>query len=483
VSYLTLPDGIPSFSRAVFSLWFRVPQASIDAAIAGYDPDAGPQPFAGIIPILTFGQAVKQKRYTYETGPVLDTHTVHRLQWFNHPTCAWVEYASNLVTDQPAIWHFTGVEDDIESSFIGVDCTSGTPVLSVNAQMPDNATLDGSWPYPIAISADAYYGYDTPFIGGEPPCANPPAVDVDGNLVPFTDWTQTTTYASGGPVVLGNAPERFRNQYAGGPSGGPATPTPVITADTWHHLLWSLDLTEYVDVRGVLMPSGASPPPPPGSVYNACRMWIALDDVNLTGADLSYYWPEGYTDPNAILTPSAYETLHTVEYYDNYNDGPIDNGEGNYIYHVGLGLNAASCTYYPSLVPAHDLKLGIPATDDYTARIQHVMLAELQMFTGIHLETGITANRRAFISADGKPVNPHKLATPEDPQQGSIALLGKTPDVLLHGTGDWKTGTNTGPDYVPNPGPPPPETIPDPVHKLTPTGKIDGYTPNPALGA
>jgi len=76
---------------------------------------------------------------------------------------------------------------------------------------------------------------------------------------------------------------------------------------------------------------------------------------------------------------------------------------------------------------------------------------------------------RAFVDDAGKSVDPAQAET----------LIGAKPVILLHGTGHWQKGTNTGPPDVidPDTG----EPAPDPAKALTPTGKIDAYSPDPSL--
>jgi hypothetical protein len=87
---------------------------------------------------------------------------------------------------------------------------------------------------------------------------------------------------------------------------------------------------------------------------------------------------------------------------------------------------------------------------------QKVEMAEMQVFTGVSLDTSITANRRAFIKDDGTPANP----------AAAQALLGKAPDILLSDFKKWKAGTNAG-----TAGP------------FTATGTIKAYAKNPRLGS
>ena len=61
-------------------------------------------------------------------------------------------------------------------------------------------------------------------------------------------------------------------------------------------------------------------------------------------------------------------------------------------------------------------------------------MAELQIFTGMTLDTSVERNRRAFVDISGVPVKPEDTET----------QLGRRPDILLHKTDNWKAGKNTG---------------------------------------
>jgi hypothetical protein len=462
LSYLSLPDGIPNFSELVLSVWFRVPQTTIDAAVAAYDPGADPlPPFSGVVPLLTFGTSAVQKRVS---APNIATgsYTTHVMFWINQPTCDWVEGATPTAATGGPQYRFSGEEYAVECSFVGVDCTGDVPVLSVNIQMEDFAAFGGAWPHGVAHAGWNHNEYRPPNIGGDPMCTVVPEIDDDGHVLPFDTWNRTVTYESGAAVVIGNQPEVFRTQPR--PRQPTANPDPFgpdleVTPDHWHHLLFSVDLRDPCDVQGVLLPTPTGEEAV-GTLNSACRMWVALDDVNYTERLLSAFWPQDVgANPNAVLTANACQTFMRVMFEDTYSPPPFNDTYGNIVTETGIGITTPTCVYYPPPVPAHNLELGIPASDDYTDSIRHIMLSELQIFTGVHLDTGVESNRRAFIDADGKPVPPSEAE----------ALVGRKPDVLLHGTGNWVHGTNTG---LPVSGS---------VPALTPTGKIDAYTPDPSL--
>ena len=106
-------------------------------------------------------------------------------------------------------------------------------------------------------------------------------------------------------------------------------------------------------------------------------------------------------------------------------------------------------------------------------------MAEFQLFTGVTLDTSVEENRRAFVDEDGVPVPPEGKPPTEDKPDGekppAEKLLGKRPDIVLHGSGDWSDGNNTGSLGVDNDG----DNIPS--GQFEPTGAIPSYTPDPSL--
>ena len=221
-----------------------------------------------------------------------------------------------------------------------------------------------------------------------------------------------------------------------------------ITPDHWHHLLVSVELQTIATHGGEWSGSIAE------FVDSAAKLYVALDDVNYTGWDAFSNWTEG--DPNDVITDGAYEVAGTSPDRDT---GAI-----------------ASYSVSDLTIPCEGQPLGIPGTKGAVAKIHAVEMAELQIFTGVSLDPGEMRNRRAFIDADGLPVpavetqrkddagNPifDEAGNPVMDPPPAEKLLGKKPDVLLHGSGDWIAGRNTGPAKVPDPTVDPPVLIPDP---------------------
>jgi hypothetical protein len=120
------------------------------------------------------------------------------------------------------------------------------------------------------------------------------------------------------------------------------------------------------------------------------------------------------------------------------------------------------------------------------------------MWTGVTLDTGEEKNRRAFIDyerdvngnivtgADGKvtlksvpPVGqPPSDEHPDGQPAPADKLLGKRPEILLHGSSKWINGNNTGTAGVNYNVDPP---VIKPEGQFQPVAEIKAYTPDPTL--
>jgi len=217
-------------------------------------------------------------------------------------------------------------------------------------------------------------------------------------------WLQYTT---GGPTV----PVRPQNDPPGSTQisesdyffvgagslqaiSGPNSPTPIaITAEHWHHVLVSFDLSNGCSCGFA----------DPITFDQVCKFWLALDDVNKDGL---------YLGPlNDIVSGWSTQGL---------------SGNPNTQSNVPTGFAAGP-------MPTNGHNVGVPSDSSNSTHVQKVELAEFQMWTGQTLDTSVTVNRRLFLNADGSPVNPLSAST----------VLG-TPDILLTGQSNWQVGRNTG---------------------------------------
>jgi hypothetical protein len=237
------------------------------------------------------------------------------------------------------------------------------------------------------------------------------------------DFSMPDCYSAGGFLLAGQV-------GLGGPEQvNLAIP---VTPDVWHHLLVSFDLSP--GSTGIILDLAAGT----AAFGTVSKFWWALDDTNRHGQEIAPYSEQCFYpfsgDPNGIV--SAFCMFN--QYYPGMPGEPL---------------------------PVAGNPIGIPSTPDHIGQVYHCELAELQLFTDVHLDTSVVANRRAFVTAKGKPANP-RLA--ED-------LLGKRPEILLHGTANWQAGRNTGSWGVDSRG----QTIP--TGQFTPTGRIKPYKPDPKL--
>jgi hypothetical protein len=513
MSYLTLSGSIPSSRKAVISLWFRIPQATIDAAArefeAAYntgDPESlntygsgwrgggggaityekQPPQMAGIIPLLIFGKPGSENNLTNKIQNFGSwTARYYFWEYTAFPVGRWVLYDTvvNQIEDRVDIRGST--KWTTEPSYIGVWCT-GNPqraLLAVNLETGSHASISGG----NLIIVD-HTVLDRSFYDG-------PAAEM-----PARTWGATTTYG-GDTSIFYPITESFRThplvrdiaQYDGTSENSPPFGI-TVTPDKWHHLLLSFDLTIPCATHGIStndegeMQAAFNAPNPSVFTDSAPKMWIAYDGENKKGRDLSYYWtgkgargeftdppmpdlPDGGGDPNEVLSHNAWRIAGLVcgadstEVIPPPDHGPLTDPETNVF--TTAGLKAAIYSFSSPPLPTEPM--GLPGMTEWVDHIHHVEMAEFQMFTDVTLDTSDVTSVRAFISAQGEPVPPaRKQAIEADGSTtvGSILLMGKTPEVLLHGQTNWIKGKNTGTSG-----------------QFTPTGAIKRYKPDPAIGA
>ncbi len=397
MGYLELASGVTDFNKAVFSLWFRIPSASITAARSLAPSPNSDEWQSHVIPLITFGR--KQSQVTWASS-LTDV-----LTWGDTPP------------DHSELIHFYQTIYSGSSSFsnylppcgIGVDCSGSTAKLLINLQTEVTPSIVGNTGH--FTSVVGYTDSIDAVAAGKPV----PTVNGDGSgwvdasyiqhFISFVDTSYSdTTY----PVNLA-ALVNDKN----------------LAGDTWHHLLVSFDLS-----AGII----AAANPYPNSPYaNAslghsavCKMWVAIDDTNYSGTN-NLTGPSGFDGiyvtgggANDITTRVAL-AIATAD-----NTPPL---VSNLLPANNQSYNSGSLS-----VPAGSASIGIPAPVYYEGNILKVEMTELQIYTGVSLDTSVTANRRAFIDASRKPVS----------SAAAISLLGQSPDVLFHTAVNWEAGHNTG---------------------------------------
>lgn len=465
----------------------------------------------GIVPLITFGSPVEQKGFdstSVEIGTIPPSGAFTWSDGSGFPSCAgagWVLDDAGIVSAQPfRVNHYIPNDSRValDPSYIGVDCTGDYPALSVHIAMPsDNtATIEGGqWAEFINYENDASA---IPNYGGSGNCPGAPEYwvsdsfglqmrTVDNPPAGFTSsWTVTQT--RGPATLLTIRPEFFRllpsqrvadngNQSFNNDAADQSYGGQEVTPDHWHHLLLSFDLTKDCSTKGgslvtntdgsnqVISDNTTTPGTTGQRTSSTIRMWVAFDDHNLTAKSLSVYWPEGYHDLNAVLSVTGYFIANDNSYT---STGTMADQRGVTVSENNL---APDPFYYFNPQPIQLTPLGLPSTSTYVNAIKRVEMAELQVFTGVTLDTAITKNRRVFVSKDGTPVDPTKGTEEDDPTPPAEKLLGKKPDILLHGSGNWKDGKNTGSIGIALDG-----KI-KPAGQFKPTGGIEQYTPDPVL--
>lgn len=457
MSYLTLPGGISNFSKAVISLWFRVPQASIDKNVkeapGAIFPDDPRNVLNTVIPLMTIGKPPTSPRYE---GFAVDV---------GH-TGGGTPYPLPII-DSPTFSHVAN--DPISSSYIGLSCSTNRDGKNV-ASLEFNLQLRGRAPV-VGVAytrsrVDTYGGVEIP-----PDVTTTPGSGWENG--PSFGWVSFTTIVDNSQYWE-TQPEHFL-----------VDSTVIIKPDQWHHLLLSFDISRPCITHGKPpdlshLGSSSSNASTAEGTDSYCRLWYAIDDVNYNAStfNLGPFEVTSSPDVNAILTANAYRVANVATFLP-YNCTPV----------------TPRYSFAPEPIPAEEI--GIPAAASCVNNIYHLEMAEFQMWTGVTLDTSVEKNRRAFIDfqkdAKGKPIvdkNGKGTMKPVPPKQkknvddvsgkktgqsGSIELMGRSPEILLHGSGNWIHGNNTGSLGTDKHG----KKLPSGQFK--PTAKIVKYLPDPSL--
>lgn len=194
------------------------------------------------------------------------------------------------------------------------------------------------------------------------------------------------------------------------------------------------------------------------SRYSASsKMWFAVNDVNYDGLSLpamsilNYAQENGVEDtvfdPHVMVSDATLVYLHPVS--------PDVGGNSRVAVATSFGPLTAPSIFLPA--PATLLR-STSVADESFSPVRQVIMAELQIFTGVTLDTSIISNRRAFVGANGLPVDP----------AAAIRLLGKRPDIAFTGNSqNWINGIDTGSDTA----------------TTVSSGVVTPYLPNPKLGS
>jgi len=256
-----------------------------------------------------------------------------------------------------------------------------------------------------------------------------------------------------------------------------ATPTdaPTIKPDHWHHAALSLDLQKNIKAEGKLNIGTFADCPSPHTatvvtnqdvqkVTNPAKVHIALDDVHYNqvchnGKDYADFVKIGNNEIGSNVSYDAATAANAAVLHDKSwaGEGLVDLRDRS----SNLGL--PTYMYTPKGVPKGPF--GIPCTSDLIDSVYYVEMGEFQMWLDKTLDTSKEENRRIFIDDKGKPVKP---AVAKE-------FFGREPDVMLHGSGNWIKGLNTGSTGIDENG----EIITD--GQFVPKAGIARYKPNPSL--
>jgi hypothetical protein len=373
---------------------------------------------------------------------------------------------------QTNIYSYSGVTGQVaDPSYIGIDCNVSPPRLGININIASSGSATGAIPQITSIVSPADY-YSDYANCPEDFTTHPPTQTCMHTAV------QVYTDDGSGFCTAGCNPETIRTQAAwwagvnndaavnlidNGTVTSPGAPfnneVPTVTGNIWHHVIVSVSAGSGVSSFGQVFPLGdpAFDDTQVGAstrISGSSSMWVSFDDTNLTGRKLSIYNMLAGSSTNDVPTPNAYLISREADVF----------GTTGYICNVGVNsaieFDTSTLPTYAS--PVGNISFGtmsVPSHPDYVDKIRKVEMAELQLFTGISMDTGIEVNRRFFLTADGLPANP----------LSAELGLGQAPDVQFHSQNDFISGTNVGGAGT--------------TGNFSPTGTINPFTPGPQIGA
>lgn len=396
MGFTELAAGLEDFKKGVISLWFRVP-----SSVLGADPSSrgsrSTLPYT--IPMMTLGRVQTLNDYQGDTTDVAVAGDEFPPPVYNSITSFSLASSSLL-----------------DPCHVGVVVPlSGDPFLRFNFRMEEFAVQsDIAW---HVTTMTTYSLAEDPYTG--------PSDLSDGS------GNESIVLESGGWIGTSSITDLSANLNLVAPEQFLVDSRHAITGDKWIHLLLSFDFSAdcVTEAGHDTIDEGTS---------SACKLWYAIDDVNYDGQDnLGPFFVDDGDDPNAILTNNAYGIADSL---------------------VGLVGNrvvpASTCNWSSSPVPSSSAAIGFPVSSGFSDFNEVIEMADIQVFTGVSIDTSIEANRRAFVKNDGaghiSPASP-KLAQ---------TLLGKRPEILLRK--GWASGTNDGT-----------------AGTFTKTGTISAFSPGP----
>lgn len=199
-----------------------------------------------------------------------------------------------------------------------------------------------------------------------------------------------------------------------------------VTADQWHHILVSFDLSGGCEASFQLENGIVNFDTP-------CQFWWAFDDANY---DSEYLWPS-----------------NPCNFSEEEEGSPVSGG-ANDIYSTGCMLPTEENTpvTLSGPLPVAGNPMGIPGVTADVPKNYNIYMTEVQVYTDVSMDTSVEFNRRLFVSDSGRPV----------PPDAAISFFGKEPEIYFKTHTDAINGTNRG-------------TADD----FTPTGTVLQYTPGP----
>ena len=432
MSFLTYPK-LAAFGECLMSFWFRAPIDTLKAAgtAAPVGVDSFYPEFSDVAPLVVFGDPPIRQDFVIKTPTVATGPNIG----FD---------GSGLFTILAGHWELRGQTISLENkhyldpAYIGVD-SGGNLVVNLQTNQFPRVTNYSFTP-------------DQP-------------QETDQLPVPDLGWPNSLTIRHFAPSAY--IDKSVESLMRGIPESYQLSASLKPDRDQWHHALLSFKLGDSVNVKSTI---GFGDVTFNTAVQSYSKVWLVVDDVPIKIKDNTLTL-SGQPDDGAIISQAQWQMANTIydaggphdlSYVKLGFDRPIDPISG-----IPFGFSDMQIENFsaPNSQPTYELSspvisagtLGIPASTRFAKSVCRVEMAEFQMWIGPGSSRDVRTRdmRRLFITDEGKPNLQSKEVSD---------VLGEA-SIILHKSGRWITGKNTG-------------TLKTP---FVPTGKIKSYKPDPSL--
>ncbi len=447
---LTLRNGPPDFSKALISVWFKVPAGSIqacaDAAFAASeaaidDPAPIYPPLKGIIPLVVWGNQNAEAEWFHLA--FRNSGEYHFDYYGYNEISGYIfEFTQSFGTSTTAQYLSDDGPRTVDPSYLGIYCRTNTD---------EDGNPDGTYSTSLVLSVQmGDHGSGTGVYTLETFMLTSAKVLSSGSFQPGVTldsaWDYLFNFCQTDGVVPGGTWKGFNtiqdNTEEGLGLGGPDIyQAPVgelsIEPDIWHHAIVSFDVGGSMTSIGGKILSYQGKQCSPTTTYDQDfvntisgpnKVYLNMDGLNVSGAALNGF--ESSLGANGWASQISHSAVNSGVNAIGFSRAWDLTGLIREQSHKGFS-DKGVYTSASGTTPSGQFEFGVPAPNSLASAIFEVEMAVFQFFTGIAPD--VNRVRPLFVTANG---------TPQDPKVAKKVL--GNPKILLAKSADWAAGRNTG---------------------------------------